>query len=193
MLGTLVDSMSNQPTVTRYEFPSADLGTALRRAAHAHGVQEVYWDIWGQDHRPDPDVQKAVLTSVGVDTSSVASVDSSLREWLARERLALLPACVVSSSAEPWLPVAFPAGTDGTAALVVSLEAGGTLLAQRRLEELVVTETIDVDGVVWTRARLPLPEGLPHGYHKASLAANGATATCELIHCPDRVFRPEAI
>lgn len=193
MLGTLVDSMSNQPTVTRYEFPSADLGTALRRAAHAHGVQEVYWDIWGQEHRPDPDVQKAVLTSVGVDTSSVASVDSSLREWLARERLALLPACVVSSSAEPWLPVAFPAATDGTAALVVSLEAGGTLLAQRRLEELVVTETIDVDGVVWTRARLPLPEGLPHGYHKASLAANGATATCELIHCPDRVFRPEAI
>ncbi|MFN0103929.1 MAG: 4-alpha-glucanotransferase [Bryobacteraceae bacterium] len=179
--------------MTRYEFPSPDIGSALRRVAAAHGVQDVYWDIWGREHRPDEDVQKSVLASIGVDVSSVVSVDGSLREWLARERLSLLPSCVVSSTAEPWLPVAFIAGADGATSLTVSLEAGGTLRAGGRMGELTVLETLEVDGVVWSRARLPLPDGLPHGYHKACLVANGITARCELIHCPDRVFRPEAI
>jgi len=192
-LRTLVPYMSIESAVTRYEFPSADIGSALRRVAIAHGVQDVYWDIWGREHWPDLDVQKAVLASIGIDTSSVATVDESLRGWLSRERLALLPPCVVSSSAEAWLPVAFLAGADGLLALTVTLEAGGTLAAQGRLAGLVVFETIDVDGLVWSRARLPLPEGLPHGFHKANFAANGATASCELIHCPDRVFRPAAM
>ena len=149
--------MSNEPVVTRYEFPSADIASALRRVAVAHGVQDVYWDIWGREQRPDEDVQKAVLASVGVDISSVGSVDGSFRTWLFRERLALLPPCVVSSTAEAWLPVAFPAGTDSAASLTVSLEEGGALTAQGRLAELVVFETIDVDGAVWSPARLQQP------------------------------------
>jgi 4-alpha-glucanotransferase len=185
--------MSNEPVIQRFAFPSADIDSALRQVAAAHGVQEVYWDIWGHEHRPDADVRKAVLASVGVDVSSVASVDGSMREWLSRERLALLPSCVVSSAAEAWLPVAFVAGTNGPAALTVSMEAGGKLEIQARLAELTVFEALAVDGVLWSRARLPLPAALPHGYHKAFLAANGVTASCELIHCPDRVFRPGEI
>jgi len=100
--------MSNEPVVTRYEFPSPDLPTALRRAAAAHGVQDVYWDIWGREHQPDDDIKQSVLTSIGVDSASLESVDNSLLAWLHGERLALLPSCVVTSSNEPFLPVAFP-------------------------------------------------------------------------------------
>jgi len=185
--------MSTEPVVSRYAFPSEDIGSALRRVAEAHGVQDSYWDIWGKEHRPDMDVQKAVLASVGVDTSSVASVDQAMRDWLSRERLALLPSCVVSSSAEAWLPVAFRSGADGSLALSVALEAGGVLTRRARMAELVVFESVEVDGVVWSRARMPLPDGLAHGFHKASLAGNGTAASCELIHCPDRVYRPAAI
>jgi hypothetical protein len=185
--------MSNEPVVTRYTFPSEDLESALRRVAATHGVQDVYWDIWGREHRPGADIQQAVLRAVGVDVTSLATVDESLREWLRRERLALLPSCVVSADSESWLPVAFAAGADGATTLTVALEDGGVLESRARLVELAVFETVEVDGAVWSRARLPLPEGLPHGYHKATLVAGGVTASCELIHCPDRVFRPEAI
>jgi len=185
--------MSDEPVVTRYAFPSENIGTALRRVADAYGVQEVYWDIWGREHRPSEDVQAAVLRSMGVDVSSVESLDASLRGWLAAEKLALLPVCAVTSTAEPWVAVAFAAGADGVPELAVSMEGGGTLRSSARLAELAVIETIDVDGTVWTRARMPLPEGLPHGYHKAELRLGESAASCELIHCPDRVFRPETI
>ena len=190
---TLEDYMSFEPAVTRYDFPSETLGAALQRTAVAHGVQDVYWDIWGREHRPALSVQKAILASIGVDVSSVDAVDASLREWLSRERVALLPSCVVSSVAEAWLPVAFLAGAGGGTHVTVRLEGGGVLERWGRLAELPVFETLEVEGAVWQRARLRLPEGLPLGYHRASLAANGATATCELIHCPDRVFEPAAV
>ena len=105
-LGTLVPYMPNEPVVTQYPFPSEDLEAALRRVAATHGVQDVYWDIWGREHRPGADIQQAVLRAVGVDVTSVETVDNSLREWLRRERLALLPSCVVSADSESWLPVA---------------------------------------------------------------------------------------
>ncbi len=182
--------MSNEPAVTRYTFPSESYAEALRRATGVHGVQDVYWDIWGREHRPDLDVQKAVLTAIGVDVSTLESVDASLREWLASERLALLPACVVSSTRDAFVPIAFRAGADGTAALTVLLEAGGMAASEARLSELRVIESLEVDGENWTRAEMPLPYDLPHGYHRALLAVSGAEASCELIHCPDRVYRP---
>jgi 4-alpha-glucanotransferase len=185
--------MAIKPVVTRYEFPSADIEGALRRVAAAHGVQEAYWDIWGREHRPGPEVQRAVLASMGVDAGTVASVDGAMREWLRRERLALLPSCVVSSTGSAWLPVAIGTGVDGMATVTVALEGGGTLRAEGRLGELETIENVVVDGVEWRRAQLPLPAGLPHGYHRATVAVNGAAASCELIHCPDRAYEPPAL
>jgi 4-alpha-glucanotransferase len=185
--------MSNGPVVTRYEFPSPDLPTALRRAAAAHGVQDVYWDIWGREHQPDDDIKQAVLTSIGVDSASLESVDNSLLAWLQRERIALLPSCVVTSSNEPFLPVAFPDGATGSAILTVTTEDGDTLTITANLPALNPIESIEINDSRWTRAALPLPANLAHGYHQATLTANQTTATCQLIHCPDRVYQPPTI
>jgi 4-alpha-glucanotransferase len=185
--------MSNEPVVTRYEFPSPDLPTALRRAAAAHGVQDVYWDIWGREHQPDDDIKQAVLTSIGVDSASLESVDNSLLAWLQRERIALLPSCVVTSSNEPFLPVAFPDGATGSAILTVTTEDGDTLTITANLPALNPIESIEINDSRWTRAALPLPANLAHGYHQATLTANQTTATCQLIHCPDRVYQPPTI
>lgn len=193
-LRTLEAYMSNEPVATRYDFPSNDIGHALERVAAAHGVQEVYWDIWGQEHRPGSEVERAVLSSIGVDTSSVESVDEALRDWLRTERLALLPSCVVSSTKDAWAPVAFREDFAGAVAtLRFTLEGGGAMECSARLADLAVVETVEFDGTRWFRARMALPDGLPHGYHRAVLTAGGTTAECSLIHCPDRVYRPEAI
>ncbi|MBI2689779.1 MAG: 4-alpha-glucanotransferase [Acidobacteria bacterium] len=177
--------MANEAGVAHYVFPSENYPVALRRAAEAHGVQEVYWDIWGKEHKPDIEVQKAVLASMGVNVSSADTIDQSLRDWLRRERLALLPSCVVSSDADAWLPVTLPPGAGGSVTVTVALENGSALSAERRLAQV---KSVEFDGLTWSRGRIPLPEGLPHGYHKATVAASGLTATCELVHCPDKVY-----
>lgn len=185
--------MPNDPAISRYTFPSEDIDSALQRVAAAHGVQEAYWDIWGQEHRPDIEVQKAALGSMGVDASSLETLDAALRDWLATEKLSLLPSCVVSSSKEAWLPVAFRSGATGRLALTVITEGGETLTQEEQVADLAIFETVEVDGDVWSRGRMPLPAGLAHGYHTASLAATRTTASCQLIHCPDRVYRPGAL
>jgi 4-alpha-glucanotransferase len=185
--------MSTQPVVTRYEFPSKDIETALRRVAVALGVQDVYWDIWGREHRPGGEVQRAVLTSMGVDAGTVEAIDGWFRGWLARERLALVPKCVVSSTESAWLPLGIAAGADGPATVTVVLEGGGRMEASALVGELETIETVVVDGVEGRRLRLPLPAGLPYGYHRASVVTDAGTGTCELIHCPDRAYRPATL
>jgi 4-alpha-glucanotransferase len=192
-VGTLKDYMPIEPVLTRYDFPSPDLAAALQRVAEAHGVQEVYWDIWGNQHRPGPEIQRAILESMAVDASTVETLDAALRDWLRRERLAPLPVCVVSTESEPWAPVSLPAGAGGEATLTVELEEGGRLSVTAPVEELAEIETVVVDGAAWVRRRMRLPEGLPFGYHRAELMAQGIASACPLIHCPARVYRPEAI
>lgn len=185
--------MTNEPVVTRYTFPSEDLGSALQRVSAAYGVQDVFWDIWGREHHPSEDVQQAVLQSIGVDTTSLASIDDGFHRWLFTERLTLLPSCVVSSSKDAWLPVAFPEATTGLASLTITTESGATLSAQADLATLEPIETIVVNDARWTRAQFPLPAELQHGYHQATLTVLQATATCQLIHCPDRVYQPPTV
>lgn len=185
--------MPNEPVVTRYQFPSADTASALQRLAAAHGIQDVYWDIWGREHRPGEEVQRAVLASLGIDASTTETLDAAMRQWLHAERLALLPPCAVTSTAEPWIPAAIAGSPSGAYRLTVTLEDGTFLAREGQLDAVAVLETISEGDADWTRIALPLPDGLAHGYHKAALSANGSHAACELIHCPDRVFSPPQV
>ena len=89
LLTTLVYHMSNEPVITRYEFPSEDFGSALRRVARRTASRMSIGTSGARSTGRRWMCRKQCLESIGVDTSSIEAVDQALREWLSTERLAL--------------------------------------------------------------------------------------------------------
>ena len=143
------------------------LDDALRNAAERLGVQQDYWDIFGKRHNTEPETNRAILTTMGLDCASEESLQSSLMRREAAEKSRALPAVLV-------------AGVDEL--LRIPVNAPGV----RQVE--IATE----DG---THLRVPIENGvavcsvkLPLGYHEAR--AGGSTM--RLIVTPDRAHTPAA-
>lgn len=186
--------MDDETVEARITFPSDSYELALRRVGEALGVQDVYWDIWGKEHRPEAAIQQSVLRSMGVDDSTTESLDAAYREILAHGRLAILPLCTVSSEAEPWVPVGFGRGVDWPLRLIVTDESGRTWERTARTSELELMDEVIIGGARFDRAKFPLPDGLGLGYHRAKLQTpDGRPAEGSLIHCPDKTYFPPAL
>lgn len=164
-------------------FPSPNLDAATAQAANLLGVQSVYWDIWGQEHRPDPAIQRSILAALSLPVDSAAALDEATRRYIHTTHLSLLPPSVVTSPADPFVPLCVPspfapAAANGWRFL---LEDGTSF---ERSYEPERGETFEFEGASFARLALRLPPDLPFGYHQLTLTYAGTTATTHLIHCP---------
>jgi 4-alpha-glucanotransferase len=150
----------------------------IENAARAWGVETEYWDIWGQQHHASMDLETAILRSLGVDTSSSASLRDAMERREQRSRLTpLAPAIFLTVGRTPHeISVSLAAErADSQAVLHLGLEDGGT---------------IDLE-VAPGAQHLRLPDDLPLGYHELSLQIAGESwPPSRLIVCPERVFEP---
>ena len=82
------------------------LDDTIRRIAEQNGVQQQFWDIYGQPHITSAATNKAILEVLGFDCQSEEALLGSVnrREAAVRDRL-LPPVLVVSESEEPKFPV----------------------------------------------------------------------------------------
>ena len=62
----------------------------IENAARAWGVETEYWDIWGHQHHASTELETAILRSLGVDTSSSASLREAIDGREQRSSLAPL-------------------------------------------------------------------------------------------------------
>ena len=76
------------------------LDDALRAAAEQNGVQQEFWDIFGRPHVTLPETNRAILTAIGFDCSSVAALDASLHHREEAEASRLLPPVLVVGANE---------------------------------------------------------------------------------------------
>ena len=51
-----------------------NLDDAIRAAAEKNGVQQEFWDIFGQPHITAPETNLAILTALGIDPDAPESV-----------------------------------------------------------------------------------------------------------------------
>jgi len=143
------------------------LDDALRDAAERNGVQQDFWDIFGRRHFTAPETNRAILTALGFDCESEASLRASLakRDEMDNHR-PLPPVLVVSENA----PLRIPGNHD----LEIVTEQG----EHRRVR-------IE-NGVSQPDLHLPL------GYHEARVSDSKAgDCTMRLIVTPDRAHSPE--
>ncbi len=174
--------------------PADSYAEALDRAAEAWGIEREFWDIWGRPHQTAPGIECAILRSLGVDSTSLESLNAALEERLWRQWSSLAPPVLIASAEpSPSLPVSLPeASSAGTLRLVVDCEG------QPRQERTVDLSAIPADGGAQLRetrfVRKQIPLGaLPLGYHHVTVSLDGLEAGTRLILTPDRAWMPEGI
>ncbi|PWU02336.1 MAG: 4-alpha-glucanotransferase [Terriglobia bacterium] len=162
----------------------------LDRAAAACGIEPGYWDIWGKHHATPAEVKRAILTAMGIPAGSPAELEAALagrarREW---ERL-LPPALVVSQSEPPAVPVNVSAEFLGErASATLRREDGGATALEANLWELQQTASFEMETRTFVRLLMPLPAGLPLGYHELELHIGSLAATTRYIVTPDHAW-----
>ena len=170
--------------------PQDNFEELLDQAAAACGIEPGYWDIWGKQHTTSTEVKQAILASLGVRSDTAEELERSLAERTRREWRRLAPPCVVASEAGPhslFLNVPVEVLRE-PAALAIGLEDGATMTIEAKLAELPQDGSVEIDGCAFTRKLVPLPAGLPLGYHEILVSVGSLMAETHYIVTPDRVW-----
>ncbi|MGP0071616.1 MAG: 4-alpha-glucanotransferase [Bryobacteraceae bacterium] len=153
----------------------------IEQAARAWGIETDYWDIWGKQHHASPELESAILGSLGVDLHSKESLQEAIerrqhRQW----RSPLAPTIFLTAGLPHEIPVSLPANqADSRATVRIRLEQGGETELDVALEPAVGGK------------RILLKEDLPLGYHELTLTMAGESfGPARLIVCPSRAFEP---
>jgi 4-alpha-glucanotransferase len=150
-------------------------------AAEAWGIETDYWDIWGKQHRASTELETAILSSLGVDVHSQASLGDAIeRRHLRQFRAPLAPTIFLTAGLPQEIPVSLPADqADSKATVRIRLEDGGELRNEVALK-------VAVDG-----KRILLADELPMGYHELTLTVGGQShGPSRLMVCPPRAYEP---
>jgi 4-alpha-glucanotransferase len=162
------------------------LDDAIRAAAKQCGVQQEFWDIFGKLHVTTLDTNQAILTSLGFDLSSEASLTASLARRDSAQWRCLLPPVLVVSGAEPIrIPIRSPLDLHSVD-LVIELESGEGQTAVANIAGLKPEASADIDGVPFVERAFAMPFPLPLGYHSIS----AGDCAMKLIVAPDGARKP---
>jgi 4-alpha-glucanotransferase len=175
--------------------PTADRPDAqqLARAAQACGIETEYWDVWGNQHHSSAGLQTAILESLGVDASTLSSLELALEERAWREWQRLLPPTLVLTQDHPPYQITISLTTEQAhlAAVVrIRTEHGDQIEIGCPLGDLEIDQEISLRGRSFVRKRIPLPDNLTLGYHQLSIEVAGQVSQSGLIVCPQRAYEP---
>ena len=152
---------------------------ALVRLAGLVGIETQYTDALGQTREASDETLLALIGAFGLPSNPVRAA-AELEERERTPPLGLAPAHLVHfEEARPKLALRLPARCREVA-WTCRLEGG----EERRGNAPVTT------GLSGKRFMMPLPAGLPAGYHRLSLEAGGVTAQLDLIVTPARCHLP---
>jgi 4-alpha-glucanotransferase len=167
----------------------------LEEAAPAWGIETSYWDVWGQPHHASPAAQAAILSSLGVDVRTRASLDQAIEERARRPwRVPLPPTVFLTHGRTPHeVPLSLPAeNADSPVVFLVRFEDGRSCTLPIVLREIPVSEEAIIDGRRYVRKRVQLTQDFPLGYHELSIeAAEKPSPPARVIVHPGRAYQPE--
>lgn len=176
---------------------------ALDRLAQLAGIEDGWWDFFGQWRPVSAETKKAFLTAMGFAVDSDAAVLASLEELDTRSwRRWLEPVVVFDTTwGEPAVTLTLPASRDGdTLRWELVDELGGRQGGGFRVDSLAWVEERWLDNALVKRWRLVLPELPPVGYHTLWVTATDGAAACMRVavapaqaHVPDAVSQGDGV
>ncbi len=165
---------------------------ALARLAAAVGIEDGWWDFYGEWRDVAADTKRAFLAGMGFAVEDEAAIERSLaafeeapwRRWLEPVTVARQqdgPACVTLTLPEPL--------DAGVLDWTLTEEMGAVHKGQLRPWDLPFLEERWIGGVKHLRRAFQLPGEPGTGYHRLALAAGGQRAEAELIVTPATAWR----
>ncbi len=167
----------------------------LDLAARLWRIDPEYWDIWGRKHITSDETKRAILRSLGVRAESAETLRVSIEAHRHKEWTRLAPPClVVTEGAAVELPLHAPAElSQETARIEIHEEHGTSRTLEFSLANYPECGATDLNGRHYTRKQVPLPAGLPTGYHQVDIRLGGLEHSTRLIVAPARAYASPAL
>lgn len=166
----------------------------LHSLARLYGLQTAYYDVYHHRQQASTDSLLAVLRSLGASLATLQDVRSAWRER--RQALwqrALEPVVVAWDRAPSFTNIRLPlSAAEATLHCHLKLETGAERQWQWRGRDWGILETTEVEGRQYVVKHLPLPGGLPWGYHRLTLELPGRQAAGLIISVPLKAYTPPA-
>jgi 4-alpha-glucanotransferase len=164
----------------------------LDRLADLYGIEPGYTDIWQQDHRIGAETKRALLAAMGAAADSDAETLASLATVDEEAFEHVAPDVVVRRAGKRiGLPIACDSTQSARLAWSVLTEDGGDIGGDASFDELEAIDQITVRGRTRVRRSLPLPAGLPPGYHRCTVTlSSDAQIETEIVITPRRAYWP---
>jgi 4-alpha-glucanotransferase len=170
--------------------PTDSFEQLLDRAAAWYGIDDGFWDIFGNHHTTSVEAKQSILRALGVAVDSAEQLRHSLDNLAQHEWERLLPPVVVAGPSGPIelvLNVAAESLGD-RAYFTVRSEEGGVTELELNLWDLPQVDSVGRNGGTWVQKRVTLPLALPLGYHEISLKLGASTANTRYIVTPDHAW-----
>jgi 4-alpha-glucanotransferase len=167
----------------------------LDLAARLWRIDPEYWDIWGRKHITSDETKRAILQGLGVRAETAESLRASIEARRRKEWTRLAPPClVVTQNSAVELPLHAPADLGREAAHIeIREETGATHPLEFALGSYPECGATDLDGRSYVRKQVPLPAGLPLGYHDVHIHLGGLEQVTRLIVAPARAYAHPAL
>jgi 4-alpha-glucanotransferase len=164
--------------------------STLDALAAYYGIEESFRDARGAVRTTSRATRHSLLAAMGVTADTDETASMALAELHHKEWLRILPPVSVLSQAEIFrVPVNLPAQT-ASVSWQVRLEEGAEVTGEAAFESLALEARAEIDGVTRETRTLVLPNDLPMGYHRLSIAGHDPA---DLIISPGQCWLPPVI
>lgn len=165
---------------------------ALRQLARLHGVQTGYVDMAKRRQETPAESLLAVLYTLGVPVRRMADVPAALSATrLARAHRVVEPVSVAWQGRKSVVSLQLPAQAAGTTVHCEwHMADGSTRRTQAQLNELPIAGAATVAGERFLTWHLPVPMGLPAGYHRVAVEGDNPCWETLLLSAPEQCFAP---
>lgn len=163
----------------------------LHQLARLYGVQIGYYDVVARHpRRALPETLLAVLRALEAPLESLQDVPAALRaRQQALWQRCAPPVAVAWDGGPGVLELRLPTSlAKSSVACSLALESGEVRRWKSALADLPTEEAAEVEGVRYAAKTLPLPAGLPWGYHRVTLEIQGRRFETLLVAAPLRAY-----
>jgi 4-alpha-glucanotransferase len=162
----------------------------LYRLAHLYRVQTAYYDVSHRRRQISVDALLAILKSLGAPIATLKDIPSAWHQRRQELWQQQLDSVVVTWDGRPTsMKVRLPVITaDKSIEFHLQMENGEWLNWQCGVSDLPSVEIAEIEGMQYVVKALPLPEGLPWGYHRFTMELEGGVKEALIISAPMEAY-----